>query len=230
MKTEVSQRRSSPPLVVHGLVLCLIVVGCRSQPSPGEDSTEEQTPSAVEDPTGGRAAGRAGSVEPSPLDSTGWTVGRLSSSATLDAGPPPLPVLTSLRTGAHPEYERIVVELASTAGLPGYGLEYVDRPLHECGSGRQIFPVGDAWLELRLEPAAAHTEAGSPTLGDREVAVAGRVVQRIYRTCDFEGVVTLVIAVSTPNRFRVVTLADPSRLAVDVATADESPATGAGTR
>lgn len=216
------QGRRSLPLIVLGLLLCLAVVGCRSQPDPGEEVGGGQASSASEQAPGGE-----GSVEPSTVDSTAWTVARLSSAASLGAGPPPLPVLTALRTGVHASYERVVVELDSPDGLPGYGLEYVDRPLHECGSGRQIIPVGDAWLELRLEPAAAHTEAGAPTLGEPEIAVHGEIVERIYRTCDFEGVVTLVLAVSTPKPFRVVTLSDPSRLAVDVATTEESLATSA---
>jgi hypothetical protein len=99
---------------------------------------------------------------------------------------------------------------------PGYHLEYVDRPLIACGSGEQIFPEGDAWLEIRLEPAAAHTEEGQPTLGPREVAVDGPLLRRIYRTCDFEGIVTYVLALSTPNAYRVVTLQDPIRIVVDV--------------
>jgi hypothetical protein len=95
-------------------------------------------------------------------------------------------------------------------------VEYVDRPLHECGSGNQIFPVGDAWLELRLEPAAAHTEAGEATLGAREIAVDAPLLRRIYRTCDFEAVVVHVLALSAPNPFRVLTLSSPSRIVVDI--------------
>jgi hypothetical protein len=128
----------------------------------------------------------------------------------------PLPVLTAMRTGSHPAYDRVTLELSGAEGLPAYHLEYVDRPLIECGSGRQVSPVGDAWLELRLEPAAAHTEAGQPTLGSREIVVGAPLVQRIYRTCDFEGVVTLVLALSAPNPFRVLTLSDPWRVVVDV--------------
>jgi hypothetical protein len=125
-------------------------------------------------------------------------------------------VLTDIRTGTHPDYERFTVELDAAEGLPAYHVEYVDRPLHECGSGNQIFPVGDAWLELRLEPAAAHTEAGEATLGAREIAVDAPLLRRIYRTCDFEAVVVHVLALSAPNPFRVLTLSSPSRIVVDI--------------
>jgi hypothetical protein len=152
---------------------------------------------------------------PSPsVDSTAWTLDVISATTTVTGGP--LPVLTAIRVGTHPEYDRITVELDAADGLPGYHLEYIDRPLHECGSGNQVFPVGDAWLELRLEPAAAHSEEGEPTLGPRDLPVSGQILRRIYRTCDFEGVVVLVLAVSMPDSFRVLTLDGPPRIAVDV--------------
>jgi hypothetical protein len=124
-------------------------------------------------------------------------------------------VLTALRTGVQDGFERVTFELAGP-DTPGYQAEYVDRPLYDCGSGEPTYPVGDAWLELRLEPAAAHTEEGRPTLGARDLAVGAPLLQRIYRTCDFEAVVVHVLALSTPNAFRVFTLADPVRIVVDI--------------
>jgi hypothetical protein len=127
-----------------------------------------------------------------------------------------LPVILALRTGTHPDHVRLTVELDEGAGMPGYHLEYVDRPLHHCGSGDPIYPVGDAWLALRLEPAQAHTESGEPTLAGREIALVGELAERIYLTCDFEGVVSLVLALRSPNPFRAFTLEGPRRLVVDV--------------
>ena len=159
----------------------------------------------------------AGTAAPGPVavaESGDWTIGVLSAPPTVTGGP--VPVLTEIRTGTHPEYERFTAELRAAEGLPGYHVEYIDRPLHECGSGKQVFPVGDAWLELRLEPAAAHTEAGEATLGAREIAVDATLLRRIYRTCDFEAVVVHVLALSAPNPFRVLTLSGPPRIVVDI--------------
>ena len=163
----------------------------------------------------GQPSADAALAAPAALDSTAWTVGLLTGTPTLD-GPPPVPVLTALRTGAHADYERVTLELAGAAGLPGYRVEYVDRPLYDCGSGEPTYPVGDAWLEIRLEPAAAHTEEGRPTLGARDLPVGQPLLQRIYRTCNFEGIVVHVLALSEPNPFRVMRLADPPRIVVDV--------------
>lgn len=173
-----------------------------------------------QDPAGGAPDPEAPEASPSPapdpVDSAVWNIGVTSVPDRVDAGSP-LPILTALRTGTHPDHERVTVEFGPDAsGPPGYRVEYIDRPLMECGSGRQIHPVGDAWLELRLEPAAAHTEAGQPTLGAREIRVDGPLLLRVYRTCDFEGVVTLVLALAAPNPYRVATLTDPLRIVVDV--------------
>ncbi len=156
---------------------------------------------------------------PVPTDTATWSIGITQAPST--AAAPPLPVLTALRTGSHDGWVRVTFELAGEAGgappaRPGYHLEYVDRPLVACGSGEQIFPVGDAWLQVRLEPAAAHTEQGEATLGPREMAVGGPLLLRVYRTCDFEGVVTHTLALAAPNRYRVFTLEHPLRVVVDV--------------
>jgi len=42
------------------------------------------------------------------------------------------------------------------------------------------------------------------------------VMRAMVMTCDFEGEVGLVIGVTAANAFRVMELANPSRLAIDV--------------
>ena len=144
-----------------------------------------------------------------------WTTGALEHASTVREA---VALLGAVRTGRHAEYERVVLELSDDgAGIPGYHVEYVDRPLRECGSGEQIFPVGDGWLEIRLEPLDAHTAEGQPTVPHRPVDTPGMEnVLRIYMTCDFEAVTTLVIAVRSPNPFRAFHLESPRRIVVDV--------------
>lgn len=206
--------KSMPWCKAAALVAAL---GCSSEPP-------EAAPDAGAPDTAAPGAPAQTATASDPADTASWSIGITSAPSTATA--PPLPVLTALRSGTHPDYERVTFEVADApegggaadvpAGRPGYKLEYVDRPLIACGSGDQIFPVGDGWLEVRLEPAAAHTEAGQPTLGPREVEVDGPLLQRIYRTCDFEGIVTYVLALGSPNEYRVFTIADPLRIVVDV--------------
>jgi hypothetical protein len=144
-----------------------------------------------------------------------WTRGTLESASTVQEM---VALLTAVRTGRHVDFERIVIELSDQgSGVPGYHVEYIDKPLIECGSGEQVFPVGDAWLEIRMQPLDAHTQEGQPTVSHRPVATPGLGnVLALYMTCDFEAMTTLVIAVRSPNDFRVFDLASPRRIVVDI--------------
>ena len=61
--------------------------------------------------------------------------------------------------------------------LPGYRIEYVDRPVRQCGSGDTVPLLGDAWLSLRFYPANAHTEEGQPTVLERQREQAQRLAE-----------------------------------------------------
>jgi len=176
--------------------------GRASQPASGDTAAPARADTTP-------AAGSAGE-SPSGND---WTTGIVDVAATAAGAPA---VVSALRTAMHGGFDRFTLEFADGAEVPGYRIEYIDRPLHDCGSGDQIHPVGEAWLEVRLYPAAAHTEAGQPTLPARELPADGSLMLRTYRTCNFEAVVTFVIALSSPNPYRVNVLDQPSRLVIDV--------------
>ena len=123
-------------------------------------------------------------------------------------------MLHAVRAARAEGYNRVVFEFRDR--VPGYHLEYIDKPVVDCGAG-DVKPIeGDAWLEARFYPAAAHTEAGEPTVVERELRPALRIVREIERTCDFEAVVTWVIGTASPNRYRAFELGSPPRLVVDV--------------
>lgn len=123
-------------------------------------------------------------------------------------------VLKSVRTGRHEHFDRVVFEF--DVGLPGYHVEYVDKPVRQCGSGDTMPVAGDGWLQVRMTPARAHTEEGRPTIPEQERALELGVLRELQRTCDFEGEVTYVLGAASPNHFRVIELNSPPRLVVDV--------------
>ena len=123
--------------------------------------------------------------------------------------------LAAVRAAKQPGYDRVVFELAGDV-LPGYHLEYVDRPIIRCGSGEPTQVAGQGWLQVRLTGAQAHTDAGKPTVGPRERKESLGVLRELEQTCDFEGEVTWVLGLQHPNRFRVLELKAPTRLVVDV--------------
>jgi hypothetical protein len=204
------------------LGLVVLLQACSPERPAEAPAGQDSTPVVAERP-GATEPERPGANEPARPDSAPsgrqdqqeWTIGIVEAPANLTPIPP-VPVLRAVRTASREGFDRLTVELAASSGMPGYHLEYVDRPLHQCGSGEEVHPVGSAWLEVRIEPANAHTEAGAPTLSGREIPADGRLLRRLYLTCDFEAVVTLVLAVDSPNPYRVLTLADPPRIVVDV--------------
>ena len=140
-----------------------------------------------------------------------WTVG------IIDRRKPDMrPVLLrEVRSARNEGFDRVVFEFDSDQ-LPGYHVEYVDRPVRQCGSGEPTQIAGDAWLQVRLVPANAHTEAGVATVKERERRPGLSNVQELELTCDFEAHVEWVLGVGSPNSYRVLELSNPSRLVVDV--------------
>ncbi len=119
-----------------------------------------------------------------------------------------------IRTGRHEGFDRIVFEFQEY--LPGYVMEYIDSPVRACGSGNTVELPGDGWLQVRFFPARAHTFAGEATIENREIGLAYPVLREAELTCDFEANLTWVLGVAEPNRYRVMTLADPPRIIVDI--------------
>lgn len=123
--------------------------------------------------------------------------------------------LRAVRAARNEGWDRVVFEFDG-ASVPGYRVEYVDRPVRKCGSGDATEVAGQGWLEVRITPAQAHTDAGQATIADRERRLALPVLKELEQTCDFEADVTWVLGVASPNRYRVQELTGPARLVVDV--------------
>jgi hypothetical protein len=176
-------------VLVVAAVAAIALEGCAPKQTAGSDA--DGRPSADEDFTG--TAGIVEKASPS---------GRIAT-------------LTAVRTGEHARFDRAVFEFID-GELPGYHIEYIDRPVRRCGSGEPTAIAGDGWLEVRLTPAQAHTEDGHATVADRERHLDLPLIEEIELTCDFEGEVAWVLGVSSPNRYRVLELSNPPRLAVDI--------------
>lgn len=124
-------------------------------------------------------------------------------------------VLSNVRTARHRGFDRIVFEFRGTT-LPGYHLEYVDRPVRQCGSGNAVSLAGQGWLRVRLTPAQAHTDAGRATVTSRERRFRFPMLKELKSTCDFEAEVEWVLGLASPNPYRVTELSRPARLVVDI--------------
>jgi len=157
------------------------------------------------------AGGALANAEPADREANAWTAG-IVKLAGAERG---VSVLTELRAARHDGFDRVVFEF-SGEGRPSAHFEYVDRPVRRCGSGEPTEIAGDGWLSVTFEPAAAHTEAGAPTVAPRERQLELPLVRELELTCDFEAKVTVVLGTAAPNRYRVLELDAPPRIALDV--------------
>ena len=128
--------------------------------------------------------------------------------------------LAAVRTapGAGRDFERVVFELDG-ASLPPYVVRYDTEPPTQCGSGQPVHVAGDATLTIQLHRTRAHAErdgAMTPTITDRDRRLEQPVMRQLTLVCDFEGEVTWVLGLAGRRPFRVLELASPARLAVDV--------------
>lgn len=216
------QDRPSLPLLLACLLL-MFATGCgedrnnmaeHPEPKPEPSTQREQAVSQTPDtdttiqretpPPGAPLAQKSAEEE--------WTAGIVSRPAPQMQG---AATMTRVRAARHEDYDRAVFEFEGDS-VPGYHIEYIDRPVRKCGSGDVVELMGDGWLEIRMQPARAHTEAGEATITERARLYDLPVLKEMELTCDFEAVTTWVLGVSSPNRYRVMELSSPARLVVDI--------------
>ncbi|WP_140797083.1 AMIN-like domain-containing (lipo)protein [Myxococcus xanthus] len=123
--------------------------------------------------------------------------------------------LRSVRAGTHADFDRVVFEFDGPQ-VPGYQLQYVDKPIIQCGSGDETPLAGKGFLQVTLSPARGHDDQGRATVAALEMKPKLPALLELVRTCDFEAEVTWVLGTKAPNDFRVMELHDPTRLVVDV--------------
>ncbi|MCA1604275.1 MAG: hypothetical protein LC775_02050 [Acidobacteria bacterium] len=191
---------------------CLLMLSCsrheQTQAVPqAAPSTVSRAP-AHDNVAGGFAAPEPGEKETAEFKGTAGTTQKKR-----DGIQPAL--LKAVRTGKHEFYDRVVFEFEGNA-LPGYVVEYVDKPVRDCGRGEVVPVNGDGLLMIGLQPANAHTEGGQPTVHNRQMDPNFAVLRQLKLICDFEAEVQWVLAVSSPNRYRVLELTNPARLVVDI--------------
>ncbi|QRK12035.1 hypothetical protein JQX13_19510 [Archangium violaceum] len=220
-----------------GLAACLATTGCKKEePAAPTAPATPAAPAAPVDPTATADAGTpvdaGGTAAPHPAPET-QTPPSSPTPDTQAAGPEDpknrewtaglvdiprsgmMPVtLLEVREGRNEGFDRVVFQFQGDQ-LPGYHLEYIDKPVTKCGSGNPTEVAGQGWLEVRIMPAQAHVD-GKVTVASRERMPKLPVIEEMELTCDFEGEVTWVLGVKHPNKYRVMELREPTRLVVDV--------------
>jgi hypothetical protein len=122
------------------------------------------------------------------------------------------PILVAIRAAHHPGFDRIVFEF--DGGLPlSHHVRYVGELLGD-GSGLPVRIAGRAILRVRFDPAHAHDGQGATVPARKAFALPN--IMTTVRSGDFEAVTTYGIGLAKRTSFEVFTLAEPSRVVIDV--------------
>ena len=107
--------------------------------------------------------------------------------------------------------------------VPGYTIDYVQRPVTEDGSGDEVTVEGEAVLQVRLVNASGARVDGEKVTrtytGPDRVGASGSpsAVVEVVDAGDFEGAVTWVLGLrQRAETLSVSRLSGPSRLVIDV--------------
>lgn len=136
--------------------------------------------------------------------------------ATAAAQPAPtIPVLTAIRTGQHPGFDRVVLDLSGPA--PAVSNRWVDELVAD-GSGETVWLTGEFFVEVVANPAAAHNDAGNPTYpGPQKFRTRDlRNVMAVAITGDFEAYLSIGLGTRNQTWVRTFTLNSPTRVVIDV--------------
>ena len=126
---------------------------------------------------------------------------------------------SDIRTGAHPCFERVVIELAEGPGeMPGVRVEYVDDPVLLSPSDQTVEIDGDATLVISVAawmPSMEGDGYAGPT--DFSPTNVSRILQ-VRQIENFEGMTAWAIGLDRERDFEVDFLESPARIVVDIAT------------
>jgi hypothetical protein len=124
-----------------------------------------------------------------------------------------MPVITAVRTAAHPEcgYDRLVLDI--TGPMPSYDVRYVTQVTAD-PTGKVITAPGRSYLLITLRPAQAHTDSNAPTI-TRPPHTLGYPMLKSYALAgDFDGVFTLALGLQGTTSIRVSQL--PGHWVIDI--------------
>ncbi|MBV8994514.1 MAG: hypothetical protein JO287_12640 [Pseudonocardiales bacterium] len=139
----------------------------------------------------------------------------MASAVPVQAVVPDIPVLTGMRTGPHPTFDRIVLDLSGPR--PQVSSRFVDE-LTRDGSGEVEWLAGAAFAGVQVTPAQAQDDAGHPSYqGPQKFCTRNLAnVMAVAVTGDYEGVLSVGVGMRKQTWTKVFTLHSPTRVVIDV--------------
>ena len=123
-----------------------------------------------------------------------------------------------IRTGAHPCFERVVIELGGTGEMPGVRVGYVDDPVTLSPSDMKVEIAGDATLLVAVAAWMPDME-GNGWAGPTDITPTNvEHILELRQVENFEGMHQWAIGLDAERPFDVVFLDSPPRIVIDIAT------------
>jgi hypothetical protein len=124
-----------------------------------------------------------------------------------------------VRAGAHPCFERFVLELQGTGDFPGYRVFYQDPPITDDPRGEPVDVAGNAFIVVVVESWMTTIEGEGYHGATRITPPNVSHIKELVMLGNFESVTTWAIGVDERKPFKVSVLDGPPRLVVDISTA-----------
>jgi hypothetical protein len=192
------------------MLLALLLVGC-ARFGGGAGSPSASASSSAASPSEVASTSAAPSAEPTdelgpfscelPIEGDG-TVARAQ--------------ITDVRVGTHDGYDRVVIEFED--GIPPYILQEATPPLLSDPAGMEMDVAGTSFLNLVMLGGTRVTEEGETTYdGPTDFTPDDfPALAELVESGDFEATSAWYLGLHQASCVRVLTLADPSRLVVDI--------------
>ena len=199
------------------LIAGIALAGCTPAGSTPESTAPSSSAAASVEPS--LAASAAASVEPS----AGATSEEPTESLPPFACTPSVTIakttdraqITDVRVGTHDGYDRVVFEFAN--GIPDAVIEAVLPPFYADASGQEIEVAGSAFLKLTMHGASKISPDGGVTYaGSTNFEPDFDQLVQLVEGGDFEAVSTWYLGLNGGGCIRVLRLADPSRIVIDI--------------
>lgn len=205
------RRHVATALLAPVLVACAPAAGGSASPSVSSPPSGSTPPSAAQ-PT--ESATETPTTAPSsePTDDLGAFSCELPISGS---GNVARAQITDVRVGTHAGYDRVVIEF--DAGIPPYTLDEAHPPLLADPSGMQMDVEGSAFWSLILQGGTRVNLDGSTSYDGRtDFTPDFPALAELVEAGDFEAVSSWFIGLPENTCARVLTLAHPARLVIDI--------------
>jgi hypothetical protein len=144
------------------------------------------------------------------------TITAASTGAAAASKAPVTPTLTQITAAHHVGYDRLVFTFSG--GVPAqHSVRYVKQVIGD-GSGQPVSVVGSAKLLVRFSAATGHNGGGGSTYGPARRTYALPGIIQVVNSGDFEAVLSFGVGVARAEPVKVFTLANPSRVVIDLKT------------